>query len=64
MMTSLVAASAQVPLSELQHSGKIIALVKKSLFAYPQSTDCSDTRLDLTCPHNQTWSGTITMTRS
>lgn len=62
--TDPLAASAQIPLSELQHSGKIIALVKKSPFAYPQSTDCSDTSLDLTCSHNQTWSGAITMTRS
>jgi hypothetical protein len=59
-----LAASAQIPLSEIQRSGKIIVLVKKSPFAYPQSTDCSDTSLDLTCSHNQTWSGTITMTRS
>ncbi len=61
--TDPLAASAQIPLSELQRSGKIIVLVKKSPFAYPQSTDCSDDSLDLTCSHNQTWSGTITMTR-
>jgi hypothetical protein len=59
-----LAASAQIPLSELQRSGKIIVLVKKSPFAYPQSADCSDTSLDLTCSHNQTWTGTITMVRS
>jgi hypothetical protein len=62
--TDPLAASTQIPVSELQASGKIIVLVKKSPFAYPQSTDCSDTSLDLTCSHNQTWSGTITMTRS
>jgi hypothetical protein len=62
--TDPLAASTQIPHSELQGSGKIIALVKKSPFAYPQSTDCSDSTLDLTCEHNQTWSGTITMTRS
>jgi hypothetical protein len=62
--TDPLAASAQIPLSELQHSGKIIVLVKKSPFAYPQSADCSNTKLDLTCSHNQDWSGTITMTRS
>ncbi len=61
--TDPLAASAQIPFSELQRSGKIIALVKKSPFAYPQSTDCSDDSLDLTCSHNQTWSGTITITR-
>jgi hypothetical protein len=61
--TDALAASAQIPLSELQHAGKIIVLAKKTAFNYPQTTDCSDTALGITCAHEQAWSGTITMTR-
>ncbi len=62
--TDPLAATAQIPLSELAHSGKIIVLVKKGAFNYPTTTDCSDRGLGITCSHDQTWSGTITMTRS
>jgi hypothetical protein len=60
--TDALAATAQIPLSEFRHAGKIIVLAKKTAFNYPQTTDCSDTALGITCSHNQTWSGTITMT--
>ena len=53
----------QIPLSELSHSGKIIVLAKKSAFSYPRTKDCSDKALGIECSHDQTWHGTITMTR-
>ncbi len=61
--TDALAASASMPMSEISHSGKIIILAKKTAFNYPQTTDCSNKPLGITCAHSQTWSGTITMTR-
>jgi hypothetical protein len=61
--TDPLAATARIPLTELRNSGKIIVLVRKGAFNYPTTTDCSDKGLGLTCSHDQTWSGTITMTR-
>ena len=61
--TDPLAATAQIPLAELHHAGKIIVLVQKGAFNYPTTSDCSEQSLGLTCSHDQTWSGTITMTR-
>ena len=61
--THPLAATAQIPLTELHHSGKIIVLVRKGAFNYPTTSDCSEQSLGLTCSHDQTWTGTLTMTR-
>ena len=58
-----LAATAQIPLTELHHSGKIIVLVRKGAFNYPTTSDCSEQSLGLTCSHDQTWTGTLTMPR-
>jgi hypothetical protein len=65
--TDALAATAILPVSELNHSGKIIISVHKTAFNYPTpgDDDCSDSSLGLTsCSHSQTWDGTITMTRT
>lgn len=63
--TDAIATTLQLPMSELRHSGKIVALAKKSAFNFPGpgETDCSDKSLGLTCSHDQSWSGTVTMTK-
>jgi hypothetical protein len=64
--TDALAASAVIPVSELNHSGKIVVVVHKSAFSYPTpaDSDCSNTGLGLTCSQSQSWDGTITIIRS
>jgi hypothetical protein len=61
--TDALAASVQLPVSEIRHSGKIIVLANKGAFNYPRDSDCGDPDLGLKCTHSQDWSGRITMTR-
>jgi hypothetical protein len=64
--TDALAASAVIPVSELNHSGKIIVVAHKTAFNYPTpgESDCSNTGLGLTCSQSQSWDGTITIIRS